>query len=637
MNLRAKLLIVFVACAAVPLLGLSILNYVSGARAVGSVLREDTEKDVATITRRVEAALAGHEHGLLELTRARPLQMAARGALPPGELDSVRASLGAFFAARREHFQSLTLFDAEGGPVFRLEGTPGADGPASFQSEDFVASALHYDSRIRDLASARALYSPLTPETYGTGVRLAVPVFDGAEEHPPVASLVAELSLDAILQEAAGGGSGVDLRRDAAVMEDATPSSRPPQRAVIALDDETGRILYHTNGALMHQPVTTSMPFFGGVAEKMRAGASGAQFYDAPDGDKWFTAFKQIEGLTVSLAVAEDYTAASAGVRRDNVPALALAGTACLIGCALLLLIMGRAARRIERVTAGTAAIARGDFDQHIELRASGVTGELADNFNRMSEHLRELIAREAESKQFESFMRLSAMLTHDLKNAITGLSMLVSNMEKQFHREEFRADAVLSLREATEKLNRIVARLSEPVKSLSGEYRRAARPADLVAVIRRVLAANAEPYAALYKIETHLPDKLVATFEPERVEAVVVNLVINALEAMGAGGGTLTIEAGREGERFIFFSVGDTGVGMSAEFIRDRLFHPFATTKSRGIGLGLFTCREIVEAHGGRISVESKLGAGTRFRIVLPSGLSASGDRPRAVAERDD
>jgi signal transduction histidine kinase len=247
-----------------------------------------------------------------------------------------------------------------------------------------------------------------------------------------------------------------------------------------------------------------------------------------------------------------------------------------------------------------------------------------------MSDRLRELIAREAESKQFESFMRLSAMLTHDLKNAITGLSMLVSNMEKQFHREEFRADAVWSLREATDKLRRIVSRLSEPVKSLSGEYRRDSQPTDLVPIIKRVISANVEPAAPLYEIETRLPETLVATIEPGRIENVIENLVINALEAMGARGGRLNIEAGVESPGRIFFSVADTGTGMTEEFVKTRLFRPFMTTKSKGIGLGLFTCREIVETHGGRLEVESRSGAGTRFRVVLPSELFTPRDPSR-------
>jgi signal transduction histidine kinase len=205
---------------------------------------------------------------------------------------------------------------------------------------------------------------------------------------------------------------------------------------------------------------------------------------------------------------------------------------------------------------------------------------------------------------------------------------MLVSNMERQFHREEFRADAIESLRDATEKLKRTVARLNEPARSLSGEYRIAARPIDLVPIFRRVIAVNAEPSRPLYDIEARLPESLVATVEPDRVENVFENLVINALEAMGAKGGRLSVEAGMLDGDLVFFSVSDTGVGMTEEFVKTRLFRPFSTTKNKGIGLGLFTCREIVEAHGGRLEVESRPGAGTRFRVVLPSRLFISGER---------
>jgi len=151
-----------------------------------------------------------------------------------------------------------------------------------------------------------------------------------------------------------------------------------------------------------------------------------------------------------------------------------------------------------------------------------------------------------------------------------------------------------------------------------------------MAVIIRRVIATNAEPSRPLYDIEARLPDKLVATVEPERIENVVENLVINALEAMGANGGRLTVEAGSLDGDYVFFSVADTGVGMSEEFKKTRLFRPFSTTKNKGIGLGLFTCREIVEAHGGRLEVESETGVGTRFRVVLPSRLFKSGERWR-------
>src|SRR4030095_5234382 len=96
-------------------------------------------------------------------------------------------------------------------------------------------------------------------------------------------------------------------------------------------------------------------------------------------------------------------------------------------------------------------------------------------------------------------------------------------------------------------------------------------------------------------------------------------NLVINALEAMD-NGGTLTIEAGQTASGAPTFSVGDTGRGMSQTFIDTRLYRPFSTTKKTGIGLGLYTCREVIQASAGTINVDSVEGAGTTFRVVLPS-----------------
>jgi signal transduction histidine kinase len=153
----------------------------------------------------------------------------------------------------------------------------------------------------------------------------------------------------------------------------------------------------------------------------------------------------------------------------------------------------------------------------------------------------------------------------------------------------------------------------------LSGEYKRP-RPTDLVPIIERVLALTAAPASAIHQIETRLPASLVASVDPERMERVVENLVINALEAMGAESGRLMVEAGQTDDGKPFFSVADTGPGMSDEFIRSRLFQAFATTKNKGVGLGLYTCREVVRAHGGQIDVESHQGSGTCFRVVLPS-----------------
>ena len=145
-------------------------------------------------------------------------------------------------------------------------------------------------------------------------------------------------------------------------------------------------------------------------------------------------------------------------------------------------------------------------------------------------------------------------------------------------------------------------------------------RPTDLVPIIRRVLEANAYPAAPLCRTEARLPESLVVSLsDGQQYETVIKTLVVNALEAMGAEGGALTVEAGKVDENLVYLSVSDTGPGMDEKFMRLRLFRPFVTTKKNHLGLGLFTCREVVETYGGRIEVESKPGAGTHFRVLLP------------------
>jgi signal transduction histidine kinase len=104
----------------------------------------------------------------------------------------------------------------------------------------------------------------------------------------------------------------------------------------------------------------------------------------------------------------------------------------------------------------------------------------------------------------------------------------------------------------------------------------------------------------------------------------LIVNLLTNAREALNGSRGDIGLAAelrpgGGDGRRRLAIEVRDSGRGMSDEFIRNGLFKPFATTKAGGLGVGLTQCRSIVEAHGGTIEVESQVGVGSRFTVVLP------------------
>ena len=96
-----------------------------------------------------------------------------------------------------------------------------------------------------------------------------------------------------------------------------------------------------------------------------------------------------------------------------------------------------------------------------------------------------------------------------------------------------------------------------------------------------------------------------------------MTNLLLNAWDAVGAAG-QITVQTGQRDSRAVL-SVSDNGCGMSEAFLRDSLFRPFQTTKKKGLGIGMFQSKMIVEAHQGTIQVESEPGKGTTFRVILP------------------
>jgi signal transduction histidine kinase len=655
-NTRTKTFAIVFACCATLLLALCFLYYLIGTRAVEGQLRQNAVRDLnviahsldTTLNQRVETlsalatgavqtylkndfapqATSARAEGVgSALARINQRDLQSRFVETKAVPNEVRDSIKEFFLYNQKYFSSIACLNRNGQPLFRVEKKVDESGDAiRFQTEDFVAESVRADERVWASRDTRPLQSPVAREPTGAIVRYTVPVVDSEQKGSGViGALIIDLKLDELLREIIND-TPANPETVSALSAELIPASR-----IVVMIDDAGQILYHTNDALRHQPIAKAMPFFETIAGRMQLKKSGVEFFGGVNGESWLAAYRYVPALNVSLAVAENYSAATKSLRDTLWLGTLVSLIASLIAAALLTRFAARAKSSLERVTEGALAIAEGNLDQRIEVRSSDDMRLLAESFNQMTERLREQLAREAETRQFESFMRLSAMLTHDLKNAIASLSLIVRNMERQFHRAEFRADAMQSLTDATDKLRTLVAKLSDPLRTISGEHK-LPRSADLIPVIRRVIAASAEPSSGTYEIETHLPDTLSARVDVERIEKVIENLVINALEAMGgAPGGKLIIEAGPENEREVFFSVRDTGPGISEEFQRAKLFHAFATTKKKGVGLGLYTCREVIRAHGGRIVVESKRGIGTCFRVVLPSDAVAAGQHRRS------
>lgn len=220
-----------------------------------------------------------------------------------------------------------------------------------------------------------------------------------------------------------------------------------------------------------------------------------------------------------------------------------------------------------------------------------------------------------SEAQQFDEFNRRIAFVMHDIKNLASQLSLLARNAEKHADKAEFRADMILTLRNSTDKLQALLARLSR----YGGQGGASCIATQLDALLSRVVA----PYAGKHQIVTSQLEPCVAECDTEGLEQALAHLVQNAVEASSDNAPVIVSLCRNRGNAVI--EVVDSGCGMSAEFIRTKLFKPFHSTKSGGFGIGAFEARELVRAMGGRLDVESREGLGTRFAITLPESEAAN------------
>jgi len=222
-----------------------------------------------------------------------------------------------------------------------------------------------------------------------------------------------------------------------------------------------------------------------------------------------------------------------------------------------------------------------------------------------MNHRLSEQLAR---SRELEVMGRVSAFIIHDLKNLVYTLSLTVDNAQEHIADPEFQEDMLDTLSNTVNRMKVLISRL----KNLPEK-----RSLELEQVNLYLLAADTAAMVPGNGSVSVGGSDSVAEVDREEIQKVVMNLVVNALEATD-GKGPVRVEVGAGSEPFI--RVSDNGCGIPEEFLRSQLFSPFKTTKKKGLGIGLYQCRQIVEAHGGRIDVESTMGKGTVFTVWLPS-----------------
>lgn len=601
MRLREKLAIIFFTFIIIPMFLLWARWQGTAVGSIKAVLRQELSERAREISDQITLTLQTHQQRVLDLTRQPALMAYARNlrqnnqALPDGNLS---IDLSAFLLAHQHNYSALIGVNHQGAPVFKIEAKPDSAGvprpyliDRNFSAEDIVRTPEALNTTSRD-----SIYiSEIQQDGSGPHVKIVAPLRD--EAGAPHGALVIKVRADELLRAATGPRS---------LSQSGQPSASRPQAIILS---PQGTVLYAANASKEWKPYgeafrELSQPLTSLLPEKDKD----------TDWRPWLIRHRLREtNPRLSIFVVGNYRNAVGSLEFDSYSLLLLTFLLVLVAMLALYYLISRFTESIRNVTKGAKAIATGNLGYQIKVKAKDETRVLAEAFNRMASRLREMIRKEGEQKQFESFARLSSVLTHDLKNQILSLSLLVSNMERKFDREGFKEDAMRTLSDSVNNLQNLVTKLSDP----RTPTKRIRDKSNLTHLVERVIQRTAGQATNRFKVSAQLTPELYATVDGKAIERVIENLVINAIEAM-PDGGSLKIATRSDNDQAII-SVVDTGKGMTEEFMRERLFHPFATTKKKGIGLGLYSCRDIIEQHGGRIDVASKVDVGTEFKIVLP------------------
>lgn len=216
-------------------------------------------------------------------------------------------------------------------------------------------------------------------------------------------------------------------------------------------------------------------------------------------------------------------------------------------------------------------------------------------------------------AKELEAFQTMSAFFVHDLKNTASTLSLTLQNLHEHFGNPAFRDDALRAVGKSVQHLETLIGRLGQIRQGVSIQP----VSANLSQLTEQVLRTACLPPAI--RVHTDLRPDCPARFDGDQLGKVVLNLVLNARDAVEPAGEVRIATASTPG--WAELSVADNGCGMAPEFVSKCLFRPFQTTKKRGIGIGMFQSKLIIDAHGGRVQVESRPGQGTTFRVYIPTG----------------
>jgi signal transduction histidine kinase len=283
----------------------------------------------------------------------------------------------------------------------------------------------------------------------------------------------------------------------------------------------------------------------------------------------------------------------------------------------------------VERLALAAENVAAGDLSEELPVEGKDEVGRLTRAFNEMIARLRQNRALEEkvrESQYLSHLGKLSSGVAHEIRNPLNFIGLAVDHLDTLTlaaspEAETDRRQVIARIKEEVGRLNDLVTNFI--MYGRPPEVHRA--PVRIPELLDGVLRMARERLLANgITCRTDFRDGEEVMVDPDMIRRAALNLVVNAIEAMPNGGELRVSTEAREDGRYAIV-VEDTGVGIE-ETNREKIFEPYFTTKTSGLGLGLILTKKIADAHGGEIRVESAPGKGTRIQVVLPAETPREG-----------
>lgn len=365
------------------------------------------------------------------------------------------------------------------------------------------------------------------------------------------------------------------------------------------------------------------------VILEMITGSVGWRSYNF-EGDDKLAAFAPIQGMGWSLAAtipSKEFRKEAETIKTHVFQVVLLILLLTIIGVSLLSYYL---LKPIRHLVAATNRIAGGDLSQEIPVRSSDELGELTGAFNRMVRNLSRTQDELIRSEKLISLGRLSAGVAHEIRNPLNAMKGAIVFLRKRRAEDEL-------IREYTELVSEEIDRLNAFVTDFLTFARQSPpklTPTDINRLILNAQGLFEEQARKRGIVFRNSLDKKMPSImlDPHQMDQVLINLILNAMDAMPDGGvilfeSSITPGSGSsKAEKRVRISIKDQGTGIPDGELKN-VFDPFFSTKDAGTGLGLPLSLGIVESHGGTIMVQSTQGKGTRVILEWPAGRSVEQD----------